>query len=201
MDDLYGMLRETLAFLGYSLIIIIPLALWMLKNDKPKYKIMLYCLFIVYIFGVIAQICLPINYHGIALWDNIKNYPYRKSIYLIPFKQPYFAMDDYNAVLRLLKSYILNILLTIPFGIFLRLFKKLRIQTMLAIALLVGFSTETIQLLTGLIVGYHFRITHIDDVLMNAIGVVLGYGLINFAIGKYKRFVAHTELRSALIDE
>ena len=179
----------------------IPLALWMLKNDKPKYKIILYCLFIVYIFGVIAQICLPMNYHGIAFWDTIKNYPYREAIYLIPFKQQYFAIDEHDEVLRLLKSYLLNIILTIPFGIFLRLFKKLRIQSVFAIALLVGFSTETIQLVTGLIFGYQLRITHIDDVLMNAIGVVLGYGLINFAIGKYKRFVAHTELRSVVIDE
>lgn len=198
------MLRETLAFLGYSLIIIIPLALWMLKNDKPKYKIILYCLFIVYIFGVIAQICLPINYHGITFWDTIKNYPYREAIYLIPFKQQYFAIDEHDYVLRLLKSYLLNIILTIPFGIFLRLFKKLRIQSVFAIALLVGFSTETIQLVTGLIFGYQLRITHIDDVLMNAIGVVLGYLMINLAMRKYDRFVAHsnhTPSRSALLDD
>lgn len=176
------MLRETFAFLGYSLIIVIPLALWMLKNNQSKAKIIVYAVFIVYLFGVIAQICLPINYSGKSLWDNIKNYPYRENIYLIPFKQPYFAMDDYSAILRLLKSYLLNILLTIPFGIFLRLFKKRRIQSVFAIALLVGIATETIQLVTGLIVGYQFRITHIDDVLMNAIGVVLGYVIMNLAL-------------------
>ncbi|WP_110513270.1 VanZ family protein [Herpetosiphon llansteffanensis] len=204
MAGVVGMLRETLGFMLYALVIIIPLSLWMLKNKQSKAKIIVYALFVGYLFGMIAQICLPINYSSKSLWDNIKDYLYREAIYLIPFKQQYFDLHRTDAVLRLVKSYLLNIMLTIPFGIFLAFFKKLRMRSMLAIALLVGLGAEIIQLVTGLIVGYQFRITHIDDLVMNAIGVMVGYVLINSVIrNAYLRVLHtdHTPSRRPIIDD
>lgn len=169
------MLRETLSFALYSFVIIIPLSIWMKKRNENISKIILYSIFIVYIFGFIAQICLPINYRGTSIVENIKNYPYSEYIYIIPFKQKYFDINQSDALLRIIKSYILNIILTIPFGVLFPLIKPVKTKNIIWIAVMVGIIAETIQLLTGLIFGNQFRITHIDDVIMNAIGVIIGF--------------------------
>ncbi|GAA5531615.1 VanZ family protein [Herpetosiphon gulosus] len=169
------MLRETLVFALYSCVIIIPLSVWMKKRNGNISKILLYSIFIVYIFGFIAQICLPINYRGTSILENIKNYPYNEYIYIILFKQKYFDINQGDALLRIIKSYILNIILTIPFGVLFPLIKPVKTKNIIWIAVMVGIIAETIQLSTGLIFGNQFRITHIDDVIMNAIGVIIGF--------------------------
>ena len=179
------MIKETLSFLLFSFIIIVPLTIWMMKKKRKISQIIIYNTFIVYIFGAIAQICLPIHYSGRPIVENIKSFPYSEFIYITPFKQEYFDMYATDAVLRLIKSYILNIILTIPFGVLFPLMKRSSTRSMILIAVLVGLSAETIQLLIGMLFGNQYRVTHIDDVIMNAIAVMLGYILIKVFTRKY----------------
>jgi glycopeptide antibiotics resistance protein len=172
------MVRETFSFALFSFVVIVPLAIWMIRTKKKLAQIMIFSTFILYIFAAAAQVCTPINYSGLHILENIKNFPYSESIYILPFKQRYFDIHDTDAILRLVKSYILNIVLTIPFGVLLPLIRKVRTQSMLIISVIVGLSAESLQLGIGLLFGYQFRITHIDDVIMNAIGVMIGYAAI-----------------------
>ena len=184
------MVRATLSFTLFSFVIIIPLIIWMIKKEEKISQILLYSIFIIYIFGAIAQVCLPINFNGMPVSENIKNFPYSEFIYITPFKQEYFDIHQTDAVLRLVKSYLLNILLTIPFGILFPLIKKIDTRSMMFIAVFVGLLAETFQLATGLLFGIQFRITHIDDVMMNALGVMIGYAIFKIGTHKYNTFVS-----------
>jgi glycopeptide antibiotics resistance protein len=58
------------------------------------------------------------------------------------------------------------------------------------LALAVGFSTELTQLATCLILGVNYRSVDINDTLLNALGVLIGYGIFRglaifyFALGR-----------------
>jgi glycopeptide antibiotics resistance protein len=71
-------------------------------------------------------------------------------------------------------DFVLNILLTIPFGIGLGYFRRPRFLKMCLWAVSTGFTLEGIQLLLKLIIN-NYHVIDINDVIMNAFGVVLGY--------------------------
>jgi glycopeptide antibiotics resistance protein len=70
-----------------------------------------------------------------------------------------------------------NILLTIPFGFGICFLIPLRNKQVLLTAVGVGLTLEGIQLLMKLILGVFFHSVDINDVLMNALGVLVGAGL------------------------
>jgi glycopeptide antibiotics resistance protein len=75
-----------------------------------------------------------------------------------------------------LRGIIENILLTIPFGFGISFILRLKSKDFLWLALLVGIVFETIQLIISLVFRSPFRAVDINDVILNAIGVWLGYG-------------------------
>lgn len=183
--DLQTMIKETISLILISFVIVVPLVVYMIIKKEKISKIVLYSMFIIYISGALAQICLPINYRGTSIVENIKSFPYNEFIYIIPFHQKYFDINRTDEVVRLIKSYILNIILTIPFGILFPLVKKVNVRYMIMISIFVGLLAETLQLLIGMLFGNQFRIIHIDDVIMNALGVIIGYILLNIFTSKY----------------
>jgi glycopeptide antibiotics resistance protein len=70
-----------------------------------------------------------------------------------------------------------NILLTIPFGLGIIFVSRLRPRDFLWLPLAVGFGIETAQLAISIILGYPYRVVDINDALLNAAGVLIGYGL------------------------
>jgi glycopeptide antibiotics resistance protein len=70
-----------------------------------------------------------------------------------------------------------NILLTLPFGLGICLIFPVRARLIPFLALAVGLAIEATQLLVSLIIGIGYRGVDINDVLLNAAGVLLGYGL------------------------
>lgn len=70
-----------------------------------------------------------------------------------------------------------NILLTIPFGLGISLFYPVRGRRILWLALATGLALEGAQLLIMLVIGPNVHSADINDVLLNALGVLLGYGL------------------------
>lgn len=78
---------------------------------------------------------------------------------------------------------IANILLTMPFGFGLSFVVKVRARAFLWLPFAVGFGIELIQFMISLALGYLYRVIDINDVIMNAIGVLIGYGVFRiFAI-------------------
>lgn len=70
-----------------------------------------------------------------------------------------------------------NILLTVPFGLGFPLLSRIHARVVPWLALTVGLAIETAQLLVSLAIGSAYRGVDINDVLLNATGVLIGYGL------------------------
>ncbi len=78
----------------------------------------------------------------------------------------------------ILRQILENLLMTVPFGFGICFFSRLRARDFLWLAVAVGGATELSQLLVSIfIVGGPYRGVDINDVLLNATGVLLGYGL------------------------
>ena len=77
----------------------------------------------------------------------------------------------------LLTDFGLNLILTIPFGLGLGFFFKPRFLKLCFWALLTGLSLEGVQLLIKLGAGTFYHTVDINDVILNALGVIVGYGL------------------------
>jgi len=70
-----------------------------------------------------------------------------------------------------------NILLTVPFGMGFPFLTRIRARTIPLLALSVGLVIETAQLSLSIAIGGAYRGVDINDVLLNATGVLIGYGI------------------------
>ncbi len=129
-----------------------------IKNKKPfiLYKEIFMLLFLVYI------LCLfqVVTFEDQTIYVTGNN--------LVPFKE----IMRYQIGSRLfIKNVIGNIVLFIPYGIFASLYAKLdKPWQALCLIFFASVTVETTQLLIG-------RVFDIDDILLNCIGGILGYGL------------------------
>lgn len=129
-----------------------------IKNKKPfiLYKEIFMLLFLVYI------LCLfqVVTFEDQTIYVTGNN--------LVPFKE----IMRYQIGSRLfIKNVIGNIVLFIPYGIFASLYAKLdKPCQALCLIFFASVTVETTQLLIG-------RVFDIDDILLNCIGGILGYGL------------------------
>lgn len=74
-----------------------------------------------------------------------------------------------------MRDFGLNAILTIPFGVGLGIFRKPRLLKLCFWALLTGLTLEGIQLLVKLVLGTFYHTVDINDVILNAFGVIVGY--------------------------
>lgn len=70
-----------------------------------------------------------------------------------------------------------NILLTVPFGMGFPFLMRIRARTIPLLAISVGLVIETVQLSLSIAIGGAYRGVDINDVLLNAVGVLIGYGI------------------------
>src|SRR5687767_10950865 len=91
---------------------------------------------------------------------------------LVPFN---FGRCDF--LLICLRNIYENILLTIPFGFGISFIAKITRRNIPWFILLVGITLEFTQLVISLVVRSSFRVIDINDVILNAIGLLLGYGI------------------------
>lgn len=73
-------------------------------------------------------------------------------------------------------NHLLNIYLTIPFGFGINFIKPMRDKAILWMSVGVGLTIELLQLVLSLWIGFPYRVVDINDIMMNAVGVLLGYG-------------------------
>lgn len=74
-----------------------------------------------------------------------------------------------------LRTSLLNILLMIPFGFGLPFITDFRMKNVVLSGALFSVAIELLQLLTGLMGKTTFRVTDINDVIFNTVGVAIGY--------------------------
>jgi glycopeptide antibiotics resistance protein len=127
--------------------------------------------FSIYLFMALDRLFFPIFING-SYAEAMKQAPLSENLNLIPF---YFGR--FGTLESSLETLALNVLLTIPFGFGINFLVHIKARRILWIALAVGLFTEGGQLLISLLIGYFYHIVDVNDVLMNALGVLVGYVL------------------------
>jgi glycopeptide antibiotics resistance protein len=168
---------------SHLLICLLALAITLivLWNQKKSFSYLFFLsAFWLYLIGVVSVVVFPIHIPDDKLYPNIS-----LQMNLVPF--------DFGACdppILCVKNIYENILLTIPFGFGISFISKIRPRNIYWLALAVGLMLEITQLVISLIVHSPFRVVDINDVLLNAIGVLIGYGLFRI-FGKFYSAATH----------
>lgn len=125
-------------------------------------------LFGLYLLVVIKTAIFPIH---VPPAGEAGSEPFVPNINLVPF---YSACWPGRLCLT---EMIGNVLLTLPFGFLLPFVARFRARHILWLGPLVGMVLEGTQLILSLVLRSAFRAVDINDVLLNTLGVWLGYGL------------------------
>jgi glycopeptide antibiotics resistance protein len=110
-------------------------------------------------------------YHSVP-GDESSTYGFSSYVNLVPGMASPHHWSGFN-----LEQVFINILLGVPLGFGLNFVRLVRLRTLPWIALGFGFAIEVLQLLVSLIVGHPRHIADVNDMLLNASGVVIGYSL------------------------
>ena len=90
------------------------------------------------------------------------------------------AFDGYSPVNYVVMQLLGNILMTIPLGIMLPfLIKDKEKKVYMAAALIIPVSIELSQLVMGFVTQTMYRTVDIDDVMLNCLGIIIGYRIYN----------------------
>jgi len=152
-----------------AVLIALMIIVWFRKRNLSY--LLCFFIFSLYALYAIDKVFFPIVVTG-AYPDSMKQEQWSTFINFIPF---YFG--PYGTLESSLNTLILNIIVTIPLGFGINFLIHTKPKKILWIALVAGFGAEIIQLIISLIVGYPYRYIDINDVLMNALGVLIGYAI------------------------
>lgn len=151
----------------------------------------LFCLliFVIYLVVTLDRALFPILDLG-DLTDAERLRTFEANVNWLPF---YFG--PYGTLESSLSTLLLNAALTIPFGFGISFVARIQQKHLIRVVLIGGLGIETAQLMISLWLGYAYRIIDVNDVLMNTLGVLIGYGLfMAFArlyVGATHRFGIH----------
>lgn len=140
---------------------------------KRLFGITLFGLYIVAVIGVIFfPISIPLNWPANLSWKETLH-----NLNRINLSPLYFLSITHHpfSLKWLLVDFGLNAILTIPFGFGLGYFYRPKWLKLIIWAALTGFMLEGVQLLVILVFGNLYHTVDINDVILNAIGVIIGY--------------------------
>lgn len=152
----------------------IVLVFWIIISSVTKRTLsrkILISLFIIYITVVVSITVFPlvIDPEMMVMTD--------KSIILIPFS----TITDLlaNATLGTIVLQIIgNIIMTVPYGVLIPfIVKRKRWYNYLIYTLVFPIAVELTQLIICLSTNSFYRTVDIDDVILNSIGILIGYGI------------------------
>ena len=148
------------------------LLLFLFYTDRERFKKKWFwaVLFILYMNAMLIVVGIP--YAKFIRWNPEINW--------IPFRD----FSSANIV-----GLILNILMFIPFGAFLPIYfgKFQKVSATVFVGVIMSLTIEILQLFT-------FRVTDIDDLIMNTLGTLLGYGIGTVIIHKQKEQFADRDV-------
>jgi glycopeptide antibiotics resistance protein len=139
------------------------------RRKRSLAALFFFSVFWVYLLAVVQVIIFPI-----AVSASPGSAPFSPSINLVPF---YFGNCFKNIPGLCAQNLLQNILLTIPFGFGLNFLTRVKPGNVPWLAGAVGIGFELSQLAISLIFRSGFRAVDINDAILNAAGVLLGYVL------------------------
>ncbi|WP_071394264.1 VanZ family protein [Bacillus tuaregi] len=177
-----------------------------MKKKIVMNKIIIPGLFFLYLYGLIRIILFKYRWMDLTiLWQllkrNLENpdhlmYQFQSSN-IIPFKTIFINIHSLS-MWRDFSNLVGNIIVFIPFGLFLVLLSKHnRISCIHVLTLSFGlsFGFECLQLLTSL------GIFDVDDLLLNTSGGLIGYGAIQWYDKVYCKLIGKTSIMAKDIDK
>lgn len=172
------MIMPAVWYLFASLIYILILLMYFSKKFALK-KIILHSLLYFYIIAVIGVTIFPLPIQRNFIEDGIRSEHLNHNF--VPFSSILAIWhNDSSVIIKQLGG---NILLGIPLGILLPIIastaKKSKIF-MIGLAFFAGI--ELTQYIISKILGYTYRVADIDDIILNSIGFLIGFGLWKIAI-------------------
>lgn len=142
------------------------------RRRKMSIPRLMFCaIFGVYLIYAAEILFFPLHISG-GFADANRSLPFLRDIYLNPFD-----FGQFGSFSGALPTLALNMLLTVPFGFGISFVVRVRQRQVRWIAPVVGLAIEGAQLAISLLLGYIYRQVDVKDVLMNALGVLGGYGL------------------------
>lgn len=156
--------------------------IWGKVNIK---NIFINSLFYFYIVSLLAVTIFPIPIQGLKEiwlygWGTNNFIPF-SSILDILFN------DNLGTTIKI-KQIIGNIVLFIPMGFFIPLiWKSINIfKKSLLIGVFLSLGIEILQYIISLLLGFNYKVTDLDDVLLNTIGFIIGFFLYNLFKKSFK---------------
>ena len=170
----------TLEFFPYPLLIgivilIVILAILWSRKHRLSY---LFCFSVFWIYVLlvvnVTLFPMPIPGNGGEMESRQSVIYILSHVNLIPFY--YGEYSNLGPFYVFLREIVANIVLTAPFGFGISFIVRFKARNVFYLAVAVGVVIETTQLVLSVVLGSAYRGVDINDVLMNAIGVLIGYG-------------------------
>lgn len=158
-------------------ILIISLFFIKYKRKVPNVYLVYFSIFFVYLIGVLKYTIFPIPLDPFMKEVMLKETTFLDGINLIPFMSP-----------PSFKQTILNMVLSMPFGFGISYITRISKKKLILLGVSFGIIIELLQLMISLLIGFTYRSIDINDVIVNFIGVIMGYlifRLFSTAIIKY----------------
>jgi glycopeptide antibiotics resistance protein len=154
---------------GVVILVALLIVLW--RRQQHRSYLVCVAVFGIYVLFALDKAFFPIRISE-AYADGMTPTQFMWSVNLIPFN------FDFSFIPHIVMQQILmNVLLTVPFGFGVSFVARVQAKHILWIALAVGAGIETVQLIISLALRYPYRVIDINDAMLNALGVLIGYGL------------------------
>ena len=180
---IYFGLYDLLIGIGF-LVVLLPILWW--RKHNLSY-LLFFSLFWMYLLAVVQVVFFPFvintDYGGAA---------FSPSINLIPF---YFGSCFTHMPELCIRSLIENMILTLPFGFGLCFLLRVKPKNFLWLAIAVGLGLELSQLLISFVFRSGFRAVDINDAILNAAGVLLGYAFFRTFAWAYLKVTRHFQIK------
>ncbi|MEJ5202772.1 MAG: VanZ family protein [Anaerolineales bacterium] len=156
--------------IGILALIVTLVLLWRQKHSWSY--LFFFSIFWVYVMSGLDKAFFPIQING-QFVDVMRQTPLTSHINLVPF----YLNQQYALNTIAYINIVQNILLTMPFGFGLNFISRIKIRNFLWLSITIGLGIELIQLIISLLLQYPYRVIDINDAFLNAIGIIIGYGL------------------------
>ncbi len=152
-------------------------------KTKTEY-LLFFGLFYIYTCQLMNYTQFPITY----VPEMVNRSEIINNINLIPFKKVQWSI----------MNYVLNIVLTAPFGFLFPLVKKQVTKKVIIIwAILLPILLEGLQLLIAFLTGYSDRMIDVNDIICNFIGVLLGFTILKLLVWCLKKFLSESTIQES----
>jgi len=145
--------------------------IWLRRRGRGWGRLFLSALFGLYLLVVIGMVYFPLYLPAPGEAGSLA--AFRPNMNLRPF-----SWGGCFVTRLCVRQAVQNVLLTIPFGVGVSLLARLRRGAWLWLPPLVGLALEGGQLALSLLLRSPLRVTDVNDVLLNALGVWIGLGLV-----------------------